>query len=182
AAICWYFRLHHSAAKTFEPVVTMAEADLAFVPAALDVDFEGWLGKRKERRPEPHFHVVDLEKRLAELRKNPLQMAEMGAFVDDQTLNLMKHRRVRLVAVAPVGAAGANHPERRLLPQHGAYLHWGCMGAQKPPRAVGLLTEKKGVVHLPCRVAIGEIEFGEVIVVGLDVRPLGDGEPHVGED
>src|SRR5215475_1204254 len=56
------------------------------------------------------------------------------------------------------------------------------MGTQKQPRAVGLLTEKKGVVHLPCRMAIGEIEFGEVIVVGLDVGPLGDGEPHVGED
>ena len=28
----------------------------------------------------------------------------------------------------------------------------------------------------------GEIQFGEVVVVGLDVGPFGDREPHVGED
>ena len=28
----------------------------------------------------------------------------------------------------------------------------------------------------------GNIELGEVVVVGLDIRPLGDGEPHVAEN
>src|SRR5262249_52714610 len=56
------------------------------------------------------------------------------------------------------------------------------MGTQKQPRAVGLLTEKKGVVHLPCRMAIGEMRSGEFIAVGLDGGPPGDGDPHAGED
>jgi hypothetical protein len=30
--------------------------------------------------------------------------------------------------------------------------------------------------------ALGEIQLGEVVVVGFDVRPFGDGETHVGED
>ncbi len=37
-------------------------------------------------------------------------------------------------------------------------------------------------MHLPRRVAFGEVERGEVVVVGLDVRPFGDGKPHIGED
>src|SRR5260370_42537895 len=115
--------MHHAAAKNFKPVVTLAEADLAFVGAAWDGDLERRLGKREKRRPEPHFHVVDLEKRFAERGKNPLQVAEMGVLVDDQALDLMKHWRMRLVAVAPIGAARADHADRRLLCQHGAHLY-----------------------------------------------------------
>ena len=46
----------------------------------------------------------------------------------------------------------------------------------------GPRVEEERVVHLPRRVADGEIERGEIVVVGLDVRPLGDLEAHVGED
>jgi hypothetical protein len=32
--------MHHAAAEDFQPIVAFAEADLALVAAALDVDFE----------------------------------------------------------------------------------------------------------------------------------------------
>ena len=48
-----------------------------------------------------------LEERLAELLQDPLQVAHMGALVDHEALDLVEHRRVRLVAVAAIGAAGA---------------------------------------------------------------------------
>src|SRR5215470_4330973 len=125
--------MHHAAAENFQPVIALAKADLALVATALDVYLERRFGKGEERRPEPHFHVVDLKKRLAELRKNPLQMAEMGALVDDQSLDLMKHRRMRLVAVTAIGAARADHANRRLLRQHGTYLHGRGVGTQEHP-------------------------------------------------
>ena len=37
-------------------------------------------------------------------------------------------------------------------------------------------------MHLPRRMAFGEIQFGEVVVVGLDIRTFGDRKSHVGED
>ena len=37
-------------------------------------------------------------------------------------------------------------------------------------------------MHLARRMAFGEIQLGEVVVVGLDVRTFGDGKAHVGED
>jgi hypothetical protein len=67
--------------------------------AALDVDLERGLGEREERRAEAHLHVVDLEERLAELAQDPLHVAEVRALVDHEALDLMEHRRVRLVAV-----------------------------------------------------------------------------------
>ena len=37
-------------------------------------------------------------------------------------------------------------------------------------------------MHLARRVAGGEVQRREIVVVGLDVRPFGDREAHIGED
>jgi hypothetical protein len=49
-------------------------------------------------------------------------------------------------------------------------------------RAVRLRIEVERVVHVARRMAFGEIQLVEVEIVGLDVRPFGDREAHVGED
>ena len=66
--------------------------------------------------------------------------------------------------------------------QHRAHLHRRGMGAQQHARAVLLRIEEEGVVHLARRMALGEIQFGEIVVVGLDVGTFGDRKSHVGED
>ena len=66
--------------------------------------------------------------------------------------------------------------------QHGAHLHRRGVRAQQHARAVLLRIEEEGVVHLAGRMALGEIQLGEVVVVGLDVGAFGDRESHVGED
>src|SRR5262245_7050949 len=98
--------MHHAAAENFHPVLALAEPDLALVAPALDVDLERGFGERKERRPEAHLDLVDLEERLAELLQDPFQVAEMGALVDDEPFDLVEHGSMGLVAVAAIGAAG----------------------------------------------------------------------------
>src|SRR5262245_6635609 len=181
-AIAQHVRMHHAAAENLHPVLAFAEPDLALVAPALDVDLEGRLGKRKERRPEAHLDLIDLEERLAEFLQDPFEMAEVGALVDDEPLDLMEHGGMGLVAVAAVGAAGDDDADRRLLRQHRPDLHRRGMRAQQQLRAVGLRIEKERVLHLPRRMALREIEFGEIVIVGLDVGSFGDGKPHVGED
>ena len=56
------------------------------------------------------------------------------------------------------------------------------MGAQELALAVRVGREKERVVHLARGVAGREVELGEIIVVGLDVRPFGDRKAHVGEN
>src|SRR6266545_1536885 len=63
AAGAQHVRMHYAAAENFEPILAFAEADLALVAPALDVDLERGLGAREERRAEPHVDVVDLEER-----------------------------------------------------------------------------------------------------------------------
>ena len=37
-------------------------------------------------------------------------------------------------------------------------------------------------MHFPRRMALGEIQFCEVVIVGLDVGTFGDRKSHIGED
>ena len=52
--------------------------------------------------------------------------------------------------------------------------------SSREPSGFGLKEER--VLHVAGRMIRGEIELGEIVVVGLDVRSLGDGKAHVGED
>src|ERR1700720_4362516 len=63
AAGAQYVRMHHAAAEDLQPVLALAETDLALVAPALDIDLERRLSERKERRTESHVDVIDLEER-----------------------------------------------------------------------------------------------------------------------
>ena len=68
------------------------------------------------------------------------------------------------------------------LRRHRADLHRRGVRAQHLALALFVGGEEEGVVHLAGRMALGEVERREIEVVGLDVRPLGHGEAHIGED
>src|SRR6516165_4723795 len=181
-AIAQHVRMHHAAAENLHPVVALAESDLALVALALDVELERRLRERKERWTKAHLDLIDLEERLAEFLQDPFQMAEVGALVDDEPFDLVEHRCVGLIAVAAIGAAGNDDSDRRLLRQHRPDLHRRGMRAQQQPRAVGLRIEIERIVHVAGGMAFGKIELGEIVVVSLDVGPLGDRKTHVGKN
>src|SRR4051812_44524134 len=143
AAGAQHVRMHHAAAENFEPVLAFAETDLTLVAPALDVDFERRLGEREERRPKSHVDVVDLEERLAELVQDPFEVTEMRALVDDKVLDLMELRRMRRIRIDAIGAARADHADRRLLAEHGAHLYRRRMRAQQHARTVLLRIEEE---------------------------------------
>jgi hypothetical protein len=86
------------------------------------------------------------------------------------------------VGILPVGLSRNDDADRRLLRLHGADLHRRGMGAQNLALATVVGLEKESVVHLAGRMAVGKVQRGEIVVVGLDIRTFGDGEAHVGED
>ena len=182
AAVPQHVLVHHAAAEDLQPVLALAEADLAARAAALDVDLHRRRGEGEEARPETHADLRHLEERLAELLEHPLQVGERRALIDHQALDLVEHRRMGLVEVRAVGASGADDPDRRLLRQHRAHLHRARVGAQKLALALVVRREEERVVHLAGGMAGREVELGEVEVVAFDVRPFGDREAHVGED
>src|SRR5688572_24700897 len=63
-AIAQHIRVDHAAAQNLEPVGALAEADLAALARALDVDLSRWFGEGEEGWAEPHLHLIDLEEGL----------------------------------------------------------------------------------------------------------------------
>jgi hypothetical protein len=55
-------------------------------------------------------------------------------------------------------------------------------GAQDLALTVCVRIEEERVVHLAGRVTFGEVQRGEIVIVGLDIRTFGDRETHVGKD
>ena len=94
----------------------------------------------------------------------------------------MEHRRVGGIRILPVGLAGDDDADRRLLCLHGANLNRRGVGAQQLALAALVGREEERVVHLARRMAGREVERGEIVVVGLDVGTFGDREAHIGED
>src|SRR6478672_2419352 len=112
AAGAQHVRMHHAAAQNLQPVLAFAEANFTLVAPALDIDLERRLGERKERRPESHVDVIDLEERLAEFVQDPFEVTEMRDLVDDEALDLMKLRRVGRIRIDAIGAARTDDADR----------------------------------------------------------------------
>src|SRR6478736_6019082 len=163
-----HVRMHHAAAENLEPLVAFADPDLVADFGVPDVHFHRWLGEREVARAEAHLHLRYFEERLAEFLEHPFQMPEMSLLVDGEPLDLVEHRRMRLVRVAAIDASRRDDAERRLLLLHGADLHRARMGAEHWPRAVRTFREIEGVVVLPRRMLGRNVERGEIIEVGLD--------------
>src|ERR1041384_411466 len=106
----------------------------------------------------------------------------MRRAIDDEPLDLMEHRRMRRVVIGAEGAARYDDADRRFLGQHGADLYRRGMGAQHEPRAVRPLRKIKGVVLLPRRMLGRDVERREVVKILLDMRSLGEDEPHLPKD
>ena len=94
----------------------------------------------------------------------------------------MEHRRMGRVRVLAVGLAGNDDADRRLLGFHGADLHRRGVRAQYLALAILIRLQEERVVHLAGRMALGEVQRREIVIVGLDIRTFGDREAHVGED
>ena len=143
---------------------------------ALDVHFGRRLGEREVGRPEPQSARL-LEELLGKAGQDALQVREADVLVDHEALDLMEHRRVRDIRVAPVHGARRDHADRHALQLHRPDLHRRGMGPQQLAVA-----EIEGVVHRARRVVGGDVERLEVVEVVLDLGPLGHAESGAAED
>ena len=131
-----------------------------------------------------------------------MQVGERDALAHGQALDLVEHRRVGGVGVAPVDAAGDDDEDRRPPgpPCRGpASARCGCGAARRAgpggtcsgspseptsaragPSEAGIDVE--GVLEHPRRVPGRVVERGEVVVVVLDLGPLDDLVAEADED
>lgn len=112
-------------------------------------------------------------------------MTNIRVFFDTKPLNLMKHRRVCLIKIGTIGAPRADYPNGGRLTQHCADLDGAGVGAQEFALTCSVFWvggEKERIMHVPRGMIGREVELGEIIIICLDVRPLGHRKAERGEN
>ena len=109
-------------------------------------------------------------------------MAHMRALIDDETFDLMEHRRMRLIRVTAIGAARNDHADRRLLRHHRPDLHRACMGAQQLAFAILVRIKEERIVHLARRMAERKIQRGKIIKIIFDIGTFRHRKTHIAKN
>ena len=115
---------------------------------------------------------------MDEKLQRPLELTHGHIPVYMKTFELVKHRRVGYVGVTSIDSAWRNDRKRRASFQHSMNLDRRGMGSQEPFSPLDV----KGVLHIPGRMVVREIELFEIKLVRLHFRPLLDNETEAGKD
>ena len=176
--------MHHPRTQDLQPGIALADLQLAAFPGTADVHLGRGFGEGEMRRAEAQLDRWHLEEGPAELLQRPFQMRHADVAVDGHALDLVEHRRVRLIHVHAIDAARRDHADRGAVILHGADLHRRRVGAQHVRRTVVArrAVHEEGVVLLPCGMFGGDVQGVEIVPVAFDLRPFGDGKAHVGKD
>ena len=174
----------HPRAEDLDPARALAQGvaravrQRAAPPAgeAGHVGLDARLGEREVARPQPDLALAP-EDRADELEQHALEVRQRDVLVHGEALDLVEHRRVRGIGVAPVDAAGDDHVHRRLVQLHGADLDRRGVRPEDD-----LVRHVERVLHRPRRMRGRHVERREVVVVELDLGPLGDREAERDED
>lgn len=101
-------RVDHARAQNFQPAgLRTHPASFAATHDALNVHFRARAGERKKTGPEPHGRAFS-KNLLHENIHDAFEVAEGNVAVDHEAFDLVKHRRVGDVGVAPVHFAGGD--------------------------------------------------------------------------
>ncbi len=128
--------MHHAAAKDLEPTGALAHrAAGALAADALNVDFGAWLRVRERSSAGSERPVPSPNSAAAIDVSVPLRSASVIPLADDQSLHLMKHRRVREIEiVAPIHRPDRDQPHRRIVALHVPNLHRRGVRSQQRER------------------------------------------------
>src|SRR5690606_18361927 len=135
-------RMNHSAAEHLEPAGSLADAAssagtvLLATEDAADVRFCAWFDEGEIARPEADRRRVAVET-LGEGRQYALELREGHVPCDVKPFNLVEHRRVGDIVVAPVDGSTTHESEGRPVIAHLPHLHAARVRPQKRPPLCG---------------------------------------------
>jgi len=177
AAVFEHFGMDHAGAEDFKPAGVFAEAAaLGVAGDAGDVHFKSGFDEGKEAGTVACFDGR-LEKLSEEFVHGGEEVGEGDVLIDIEAFDLMEED-VRSAADGLVAVDGArcDDADGRLVGFHHAELGVGGVCAEEQ---VGVDVE--GVLHVAGGMVGREVESFEVVVVGVDVGAVLDGEAHAGE-
>ena len=171
-------RIDHPRPADLQPARMLADpATLATAHDAGEVVLDAGFGEGEEVRAESYFHVWPHDL-AGEFRQHALEVGQRDLAVDVEPLDLVEVHAVRRIrSVAPVTTPRTDDSHRRRLPLHDPNLHRAGLRAQAA--AIGQI---EGILDIARRMLRGRIQRIEIMVDRLEVRPIGDHEPHASEN
>src|SRR3989344_3882177 len=110
-------------------------------------------------------------------------MTERNVLIHHHPLELMEHRGVGGIGIFAEHFARANHAKWRLVRFCIVDLHSG--GVTPEQHAIigcSFLPHIEDILVIASRVFLGKVESIEVVLLGINLRTVGDIEPHAAED
>src|SRR5437867_2575247 len=143
---------------TYPPALIRRAAACAAATAtaqeAQHVDLRRRLGEREEGRPEADLRATSEHLAREELER-ALEIADRDVAIDGQAFDLVEHRRVRDVGVAPVDPARHDEAHGRPLRLHRPDLHGRGVRPQQR-----VLAQVERVLHVARRIIARDVEIG----------------------
>ena len=122
---------------------------------------------------ELQLHALAVEL-LCECIQSALEVGECDLLVDYKTLALVEDRRMCAVhLIAAVNSAGADDGDRRLLLEHGSYLHRGCLGSQQD-----VVINIECIVRVSCGVSLKSVQHVEAVLGVLNLGTVYNSIAH----
>src|SRR5260221_2809458 len=190
-------RVDHPSAEHLQPPGPLTDAARrprrSGAEGALDVHLGTRLDEGEVAWPEADRKPTTVEP-LGESSQHTLQLRKADALIDEESIDLMEHRRVRAVVVAtPVDRASAHDGHRGPSRGHLAHLDRGRVGPKKRPCGVAPFHgDPEAVLHVHRGVIGRETELRAVVRLELHLRTpcpheaerledVEDLEPHLRE-
>ena len=151
------------------------------------VHFRGGFGEGEKAGAESRFDIV-AKVRFAELVHTRSQVDHGHAFGDVEPFDLVEHKAVGGVdGVGAIDAPGGDDANGRLTVFHRANLHRGGLRAEHRLAVAQIAAclggcDVKIIERITGRVAGGDIEVDEVMLLIFDLRPVDHLEAHSPED
>src|SRR5712691_11495236 len=124
--------MHLAASGYLEPPAVAADAAAGSATEhATHVHFRRGFGKREERRAKARAQPFVLEELSQEIGQHTLQIGEAHVLVDPESLDLVKHRRVRGIRIDTVHPARCDDLDWRAVALHVTHLDWRSMCPQQ---------------------------------------------------
>ena len=167
--------MNHAAAQDFQPV--RIPVFLTGPGSKGNIYFRRRFGEGEIAGPETDLRV-GAKKVLQEDFQGPLEVCKADALIHYETFDLVEYGRMGGIVIPAEHLARGNHADWRIgcmLPES-SRLYRRCMGAEKNIRR-----NVEGILHIPGRMVLRQVQAFEIVVILFDFRPLFYGIAHADE-
>lgn len=177
--------------KNLKKVIEIEEFKMREGEVEMDIELKRRIGEREEGRENKNIKRRKLKEGFEEILKKKINIGEIGRIVEKKKIEMMENRRMGGVGINKIGIEGDEDENRiveELIIENGGEIinsmkmKRRSVSEKKIEIEILIRVEEESVVNIERRMELGEVERGEIIIVGIDIRKLGNGKKNIREN